>query len=223
MWYALVLLLYVIIILSRSDGALGVAVLFTPFLIFISYKPLNKANKRYFINLTFIAIIGFCLAGLYLEFTGKLAELLQKYANSKTGDSGRTQLFKNALNVFIENPIFGGGMGYYNDMSYESHTILRNFSFHSTVFTVLGCMGVVGVLAYVYYFYARFSIITEKNTTFNKLIFIGFAMFEAYGLVDTCEFSAIPQMITLTLIILITDMTNLKGERLPLLPNEWVK
>ena len=50
-------------------------------------------------------------------------------------------------------------------------------------------------------------------------MFIAFSMFECYGFIDVCEFITSPQMITITFLILITDLTNIKGneDSLPLI------
>ncbi len=210
-WSAMVALFYVAILLTKCDGALGVSVAYLPFMAFFVYRRLPKSSKKTFSNVLFLASLLACLCGIMLEKTGNFQPLVDKLLHAFEDDHGRSPLYRNAVNVFIKNPIFGGGMGYYNDFAYESGVALRNFNFHSTFFTVIGCMGSAGLLAYFYYFFARYRLITERNTSFNLFIFFAFTMFENHGFVDTCEFSTIPQMIVITLIILITDLTNIKG------------
>ena len=216
----MVLTFYVTIFLTKSDGALGISCVFLPILIFFVYKKLPKKQRQAFLSLIgFIAIIG-CLTIIALQYNGLLESYLASIKKSFKSDTGRSKLYRDAIQNFLKNPIFGVGLGYYNDASLNvAINPLSRFNFHSTFFTSLACMGSFGLLAYFYYFYKRYAIITERNTYFNKFMFIAFSMFECYGFIDVCEFITSPQMITITFLILITDLTNIKGNEnsLPLI------
>ena len=210
-WSVIILLFYFTIFSTKSDASLGISVTFLPFMVFIVYKKLSKHKRNMFFILLCAIGVCVCLACIALTLTGKMQEIIDKILKAFQSDSGRSKLYRDALSVFLENPLFGGGMGYYNDHILQTTTALRNFNFHSTFFTVIGCMGMFGFLAYVYYFHARYKILIECNTSFNVFMFIAFTMFVCHGFIDTSEFSTIPQMIVATIIMLITDLTNTKG------------
>lgn len=207
----IVFMLYVALYITSSEGSFGIAGVFLPILAFFVYKRANNQNKRRFNLFIFIGICSILLLLIGLEATDKmdkLTDLIDKFLNS--GDSGRTGLYKDAWRIFNDYPVFGAGFGYFNDYVYSTSTSsqLRLFNFHSTFFQVIGSMGLFGLVVYVYYFYARISILTERNSTFNLFAFFSFLLYSSYGFIDTVEFATIPGVLTITMIVLITEFSN---------------
>ena len=156
-----------------------------------------------------------CVAIVFLVVLyAKGYDFIREQFYSRTSESGRSPLYELALKLFKENPVFGAGLGYsdtgvYGD--YSPHNgALRIFNFHSTLFQVMGCTGVFGLIAYTVYFYKRYEVVLGKSSDFNLFIFFAFTMFECYGVIDTCEFNIIPCMLTLTLMITVTETENRK-------------
>lgn len=207
----IVLTLYVALYMTGSEGSFGIAGVFLPFLAFFVYIRTSKENKRRFNLFLFASVTAVVCCLILLEVTGKIEKLtsiIDKFL--KSGDSGRTKLYKDAWKIFNDYPVFGAGFGYFNDYVYSpsSSSQLRLFNFHSTFFQVIGSMGLFGLVVYFYYFYARISILTEKNNTFNLFAFFSFLLFASYGFIDTVEFATIPGVLTITLVILITEFAN---------------
>lgn len=206
-----VLLFYFSIFLTGSDGCLAISLAFLPILAFYTYKHINGVkNKKSFNFIIFLAISGVLSLLVAIYVLGKQSLIYELLSKVSSADSGRTQLYKDAWIIFKTSPLFGAGFGYHNHYLYSpiGGGGLRLFNFHSTLFQVMGSMGIAGILAYVFYFYQRYSVLTERNDKYHLFAFLSFTIAECYGFIDTLEFSTIPLMITLTLLILITEFCN---------------
>ncbi len=202
---------YFVVYMTGSDGCLGISVAFLPFLAFFVYKNLQGLNKKIFNFIIFLAIAGVLFGLILLTVLDKFHIITDIIDKASSGDSGRTELYLDAWRIFKENPLFGAGFGYHNHQFYSPVTgsgALRGHNSHSTLFQVLGSMGILGFVAYVYYYYHRYAILCKKNTCFNQFAFFSFTLCACYGFIDTTEFSTIPIMISLTLLILITEFDN---------------
>ena len=210
-----VLFFYYTIYLTGSDGSLGISLAFLPFLAYFVYvKMQDKKSKKLFNILIFIVAVGAFLALLVLCFIDKFNVIIDFLTEKISGESGRSKLYRDAWRIFLENPLFGAGFGYYNHNVYFPPDPTRLFNFHSTLFQVIGGLGIVGFLAYVYLYYNRLSILMAKGTAFNLFVTASFLMFACYGFIDTLEFSATPGMIILILLFLVTEFTNVReGDR----------
>jgi O-antigen ligase len=204
-----VLFFYFVIYLTGSDGCLGISIAFLPFLAFFVYKHLKGFNKKLFNAIIFLCIAG-VLAGLILLVLLDKFHIITDLIDKASSDSGRSELYHDAWRVFNECPLFGAGFGYHNHRLYSpiSSGGLRGHNSHSTLFQVLASMGIFGFVAYVYYFYHRYSILCKHNTRYHQFAFFSFTLCACYGFIDTVEFSTIPLMITLTLLVLITEFEN---------------
>ena len=201
---------------TGSDGCLGISAIFLPFLVFFCYSRSTGKNKKIFNFTVFLFACFVVIALIYLSATDKMFYITDVIEKATNGDSGRSKLYRDAWRVFNDNPVFGVGFGYYNSYLYSpvSSDQLRLFNYHSTLFQVLGSMGIFGFCAYFYYFYARISVLTQKNEDFNVFAFFSFVMFACYGFIDTVEFSTVPCVLTITMLILSTEFIN--AEETPL-------
>lgn len=208
-YISLVIAFYWTIYMTGSGGCLLVSGVFLPVLLICVYKHLKGKKQRFFLNFIFLAIIGALLTLIGLILINKyhiITDLINKEITS--GGTGREKLYMGAWNLFLEAPIFGGGLGYYNHHLIFSGSYGRGHNFHSTFFQVIGCMGVAGLLAYTFYFYRRYAVIMQQKRCFNIFIYLSFTMLECYGMVDTVEFSTIPAMIIITLMLLVTEFSS---------------
>lgn len=205
----IIIILYLGVILSQSDGVFLLMIFATPVMIFFCIFK-RFAEKK----ISFVVI--FILSALLITITYMV---IYGVINLPFIETSRKALFLDAQNWFNESPIFGNGLGHviYDKSQPGPDKHLRNINFHSTFYQVLATMGIVGFIAYFVYFASRILILTEKKTTFNMFMFIAFLLFECYGMVDTAEFNAIPLMTTLTLLIIAVDVANKKADKdLPL-------
>lgn len=205
--------LYGTLFLSGSDGSLAVCAVFTPILLVYGYFQMERTKKPIYIR--WLLIILLVAAVVILVFSDKFMEFINKVLNSVEDDSGRTGLYTDAIRLFKKYPVFGGGLGYYND-KYFNTIAYSFFNFHSTLFQVMGTMGIMGLVAYTVYFIARYRIITKKYTPYNLFAFFSFTLYTIYGFIDCLEFFLIPGMIMITLMIFSVELVNEKDNANPL-------
>jgi len=179
-----------------------------------------KPYKRREFTLIFIFLA--FLALILIFFILDPVELWNKVVESLYNDSNRTPLYMAAVDCFKKYPIFGVGLGFYNDrlMDVVIHNFseLTTFNFHSVIFEVMATMGIVGILAYGFYYYKRIRILGKNNSNKNFFLMFGFIGIELYAFIDTCEFVAVPIMIILTMLILFTEAGNKRDAFIEPLP-----
>lgn len=121
-------------------------------------------------------------------------------------DEARIKLFGVAIENFKNFPIFGTGLGYVGEFFDPAKGGM--YWYHSTPFQVLGSLGTVGVVAYLYQLYVRLRVCAGKFTQFNLYGFVSFAAFELMALVNPGDFSPIPFVVGLTLILTVMEQGN---------------
>lgn len=198
-----------------SDAVVGLIVFFTPLLLLYTFRNIKYTHKKkillLFVIFIIVAIIFFSMI-LYLKgYKYIFAKLDSSFSNN-----GRLALYKESLYLFIKYPIFGAGAGYMNYNTELLTSGIRTYNFHSTFFHVIATMGIIGFFAYLYYFVERFKIFMKKYNAFTFFMLTAFIMFECYGMVDTCEFNAIPLMSTLTVMLVVVEKTNKGNDFAPL-------
>lgn len=199
---------YLAMYLSKCDGCLAILCVFTPFMLLFLFIRTKQYRKR-------LIILGEVFAFLLIAFIiciikPQIVDTLLGYVLKKSSDDNlRSRLYREGWALFLKNPLFGAGMGYYNDLYFRPELGLINvYYFHSTLFQILGCLGLVGVFAYVYYFITRYRVLTEKNSSFNLYLFYSYTMITCYGFIDTCEFSIIPTLLFTTILIAVVEIAN---------------
>ncbi|MBQ3219774.1 MAG: O-antigen ligase family protein [Clostridia bacterium] len=222
-FFIMLVLLYLGVLLTNSDGVTGICLIFAPILAFFAYQKINRYNRPTYIKIIIVVVSILVIASvatiLFYGIDSLILALKPHFS-----DSSRTMIYQEALDLFSQYPVFGAGLGY---GKYEPEISLGIilYNFHSVIFHVLATMGMIGIIAYVFYYLARFKILMHKNTCFNLFMTMAFIMFECYAFIDTAEFNAIPLMSTLTVLFVVVELTNKKSndEPLPLLINYYNK
>ena len=215
LWAAIIALLYRAIYLTGSDGCLGVSLVALPVLCVYTYLYANKRLRFYLTGIVCLTVIFSCiLVAVSLINTGTLP-LVDKIKENLFVDSGRTNIYKTALDLFVKYPIFGAGIGYAPEDSTLGTSLILAYNFHSTFFHVIATMGGVGFITYVYYFYKRYRLLMQHHREFNVFMVMSFTFMEVYGMIDSCEFNIMPLMMIVTILLVVVEHNN-KTEELPL-------
>lgn len=219
--FVMLILCYLGIYLSHSDGALAVSLAFAPILALIIYFNADKRKKVFYIKAVLIASAIAIVCLILIATKRDLYAILLKYLDKVKTDNLRTGIYLHALDLFSKYPVFGVGLGYFapglNNPEETGHVISYLFSFHSTFFHVIATMGILGIIAYVIYYIARYKIILSKSTLLNLTCYISFSMMQVYGSIDGCEFHAFPILIYCTFMFIILEKHNKeKDNDLPL-------
>lgn len=220
--YAILLvLIYLGIFLSHSDGVLAISVCFIPVLAILGYQRTDDYHRKIFIRLALIICFAVIAVVFVYSLNHDIVALIIKIFNKVKTDNMRTALYMRALNLFSKNPVFGVSLGYFdgsliNPAEGETY-IVYLMSFHSTFFHLLATTGIVGLLSYVIYYIARYKIILNNNSTFNLTVFLSFTLYQIYGMISHEEFQMLPILLYATLLLLTTEKHNKeKDNDLPL-------
>ena len=184
-------------------GALGALISF----LFVLKINQGKARWKIFVP---CAIALAALAVVYFIYMDDINAHIMKLINiDDKGISGRDDLFREAVDVFKANPVFGAGLGF-DGVYYNQPEGMYFYWFHSTLFQIIGCTGAVGLAAYAVYYFVRYFIVLRhiEANTFAQFAFIGLLCFEAYSMIDTGTFIPYPIMVYVMLLTLCVEQTN---------------
>lgn len=193
---------YLAIVVSWSRGATLLAAIILPmFLVALLVK--SKGNlKNLLISLGVLLVLFAVAFGIFFD---KITEILKGILDQGIGDSGRFDLYKEAWQCFLNNPVFGAGIGF--DGNYYKINNMPMYWFHSTLFQIIGSMGLAGIAAYVWFYVARYKIVVKKDF-FNIFLLIGFIGFEGYSMIDTGTFVPVPIMMIVIILTAVLELTN---------------
>ena len=216
------ILSYAGVYLSKSDGSLMLSLLCLPVIVYFVLKHVNQKRRNHLIKGGLIFLMVVTVALIVICTKHDLASTIISYLKAFKLDSGRTPLFIEATQLFFKYPIFGVGLGYSNPNStipaVDGHIIAYLYNFHSTFFHTVATMGVVGLVAYVIYYIARYKILLKKCDFYRITAYLSFTVMQCYGMVDACEFHALPLLMFCTLLHVTTEKANNEQqiENLPL-------
>ena len=126
--------------------------------------------------------------------------LFGRLSESGFWSNGRLELYREGIDVFLRNPVFGAGFDYKSPL-YEE--MLPNSTgpsyYHSTFLQIPACLGLVGFFAYLYFYYWRYRIALTDLDGLKFAFLVGMLVFECYGFMDTVFFQ--PQGYFILLVI----------------------
>lgn len=179
------------IVFSGSRGGL-----ITLFLTLLAYYIvlLARGSKEHIIA---VHVLMFGALALMLANTKIISILYENFIQGGFGDldvfsTGRITLYKEAIEVFKEYPVFGAGW-----TTLEANNVDRIQVFHSTVFHTLAIGGVFGAIAVTVYVVASYQAMF-KNRKFNVLILgIPWTTTMIHGLFDNTVHMVIFTLLTI--------------------------
>ena len=192
-----------VVFVSASRG--GYLSMFLSFLIYVPYV-IKKTNKWGILNM----IYAFILVGLVLYELRLLVEIAYEIAIQGGFDdldsftSNRLTLYKHALDIYKEFPVFGGGWAAMTDIGNPD----RIQVFHSTLFHTLAVMGTFGLLGLFYYFYQTFKFLFTKRFVVKSLMLIGILVSQIHGLIDNTMYMIIYTLATLMIFSMLETIEN---------------
>ena len=212
------ILIYAAIFSTGSDGVTGIAVIFTPIIMFFTITSGKLKSNKYqvFVKICTALLSAIILAALVIILLDKQNELLDYVLIKLSNDNRRTELYLEAWDLFKKYPIFGVGQGYSPTESFLQYSFTITYNFHSSIVHVLATMGIVGAATYVYYFIARYRILMHQHLPVNLFAYFAFTMFEIYAAIDTAEFSPIPLLLGVTLLLVTVEQINVRSSTQPL-------
>lgn len=201
-------LLYAFVLMTSSDGCLGVTLVFTVAIAVYTYFVIKPKRRALYLNCVLsIALIGVLgILALSIFKTEYFNELLNKLFS----DTGRSNIYEQAFIDFKLDWLFGAGLFYpFIHSPYMQH------NYHSSFIHVLATTGVYGLICFVIYLVARLLVLAKNKTHFNFYMLLSFICYEAYATIDTGEF-VMTMILVIGTIALTEGVNKLPENELPL-------
>ena len=202
-YIALGIFQYVCLVLTFSRGGIifGIISGFIA-LIFTIIKAPNKKLHFFYIGLVILGVLI-----IYLCLMKQINTMFMALIDRGSGTSGRSNLYKEAWELFKAHPLFGVGKGYLGSLTRPS--AIGIYWFHSTVFQIIACMGIMGIAAYAYFYAVRLKILFKNiKNSFNLFCLAVMIGFEGYSLINTGTFVAYPCMALIIVMTLLLERTQ---------------
>ncbi len=195
---------YFAIVITRCAGGIVFGTAILP-LLFLYTIIKCKKSQRLTVVLGTLILVGVLIAVAVL----KIDVILELYnQKSSSGGSGRLKIYKHAIEVFVQWPIFGGGMGIKDAFTDELLSdALPMMYYHSTFFQAIGSTGIVGLIGYTIMAFMRMKTYVKKKV-FNIFLTIGFLGFAGYSMIDSGTVMPMPFCAILTFMLVLTEKYN---------------
>ena len=190
--YLAVLALCVFLSLSRQSMLCGTVI----FVICAIWVLIKSKGRGRIINIAIFVATALC-AGLVLILNGSVVEeVVNMLIENFFYGSGRSSLYEQAVEAFVNNPLFG--VGFYRDLVEDPGFIglpIMPDMYHNTVFQLIAVGGVFALIAYVIY-RVQTMISFIKNPT-NDRFYIGLTIFALLilSLLDNHIFYILPTLV----------------------------
>lgn len=135
------LFVYVVLLTGSRKSFLSIALIIVYWLVFVAFKEGGRSKLNGLIMFVLLAIIGYSALNVMLKDS---VLILRLYDLFRSGDKTRKGMYKAAIELFMQNPVFGIGFNNYRILSgYGTYS-------HSTYAEALACTGIVGAFLYFY-------------------------------------------------------------------------
>ncbi len=180
--------------LSRAGllSFLATSVLLILFM-FIKYEHKLVLFVNLIVGILIASVVGYFAREYFIEIWNRL-ELFG------LDDTGRIEIWYDAIDKFKASPIFGGGF-----FAREAENELRMF--HNTILHTLACFGIVGGIGLLIQFVSVLRVFLHKINQEKAILFIALIGVNIHGMVDNIYF--MPQyMIIMFIIIAVVENAN---------------
>ncbi len=188
---------FALVILSGSRGSILFSVVtLPPLLLYAMWK--TESKPTYFTSVSVMFLLSMLLI---VKFNEQINPVIMSILNKGMSSSGRVEyIYPEAVELFKQNPIFGGGWGY--KLTNNMAGFPQPYLFHSTFYQFLANMGIVGVAFLAIFFIWRYlSVIPLRKNYAAVALTVSVFLFDAYSLIDTSFFN--PSLFIITTLMLL--------------------
>lgn len=202
---------YLAILMTDSRGGMifGAVELLLCILMFAFYD--KKRRLSYLIICLVGAVLALVLVTRLLPLISHtLNRLVSGVMGFLVGDPNeiRTLHYARGINDFLNNPIFGTGLGYMGNRDVFESKAFALCWYHCEPIQIAASFGLVGIAAYLYQFVKRNLLLWEKTSLFNITVFISYIGLEMMSLVNPGVFCPMPYVLLITLFFVIVEKKN---------------
>jgi len=206
-WLLTGLVMYLAMLLSSSRGGMLFGTI-ELMLCVVFVLLADKKRRLVYLGVAAAATVAvvLCLPLLVPFFWPTIYRLLQSVIN---GDQEiRMQLYRRAVQDFLNHPVFGVGMGWMGNRDIHPSKEFALCWYHNAPLQIIGSMGVLGAAAYLYQYITRVRIFLRRRATkFRLTLFIAWAGLEMMSLVNPGVFVPLPYLLILTVLVVVAEKT----------------
>ncbi|UKI50242.1 MAG: O-antigen ligase family protein [Clostridium sp.] len=173
------------------------------------YDKKHLIRKKWFLlDLDFFVISILLTVQISVGIPKLLEDIRKCLFFNDLNDSGRKELWIDAINMWKKNPMnimFGGGLVSEFYIVQSFHGITEVFKvYHSTFFETLACFGIVGVLFLSVHLFEKYHQLLRLDRSTAGLILISYITVGLYGMIDN-TYSMYYYMVPLVIIMATFD------------------
>ncbi|MEK7452794.1 MAG: O-antigen ligase family protein [Patescibacteria group bacterium] len=163
-----ILVMLLALLFTFSRGAyfgLILSLIFIIGLYFFYFKI--KLNKKFFLFTPVVVVM------LLLSFSNSVfgERFSSSFSLSDISNTGRIQIWKTSIDIFLDNPIFGVGLGNLPIFFDPTTSVKSPINAHNTYLDILSELGLIGFLLFIGFFIYSFIFLSYKKDHFNFLRF----------------------------------------------------
>ncbi|PKL00778.1 MAG: hypothetical protein CVV56_04735 [Tenericutes bacterium HGW-Tenericutes-1] len=187
-WIPVAIFQMLMLLFTISRGGIVAFIGLFPILVFMTlYK-----SHRWWKILVLVVVTGLVFAGIVWAGLDLFSALFERFSVLLLDDTGRIEIWVDALAKFKEHPLFGAGI--------FAREGTRDYNmYHNTFLHVLATMGIIGAGSLVIQLFQQFKITLGKFKVENFFLAAALLGAHAHGLVDNVYL--MPQFMILMLLI----------------------
>ena len=161
---------------------------------------LIRSDKKKRIQFLYVGI-GFAVLMILAIIFGlnKLKTAWNLIFHDGMADSGRLELYREAIGCFFEFPVFGTGLTYRG--TFDMYDDTGMYMFHNVILQIAGSMGFVGIVCFVYYYFRLFQTVFEEMNFFGYMVIAMLIGFYGYNMLNTGGTTGYPHLAYVAVVI----------------------
>ncbi len=194
---------------SRGGMIFGIIELLMCIVMFVLY---DKRRRLAYIIICICIVVGFLIfAPQITEFlTYTIKRIFNALNGILLGENTETRVahYARGIEDFINQPIFGTGLGYMGNRDIFDNVKGSLCWYHCEPIQIAASFGVVGLIAFGYQFIKRNLLIWKRQTLFNITVFLSYISLELMSLVNPGIFCPLPYLMLITLFMVVVEKIN---------------
>lgn len=206
-WGGIITYVFVLLSLSRTSILFATPILILCIIFLCVYKHKHRRQVRLY---TLILTTGVIFACIFLREIINTA--FDEIIRVGLDDSGRFEYYKDGLEKFFNNPLFGAGFGNSHGTN-DKFIISAPEYFHNTIVQILASCGIIGFGAYVYHRYQTVKLFMKARTPYAFFTGMSILALLLTSLLDIHLFNIFPTIIYSTMLCIFERYTLFREEK----------
>ena len=203
----LVTYVFVLLSLSRTSILFATPILILCLLFLCIYNHKRRRQIRLY---TVVFITGVIFVSIFLRDV--IDKAFDEIIRVGLDDNGRFEYYKDGLEKFFNNPLFGAGFGNSHGTN-DRFVISAPEYFHNTIVQILASCGVIGFGAYVYHRVQTVKLFVKERSPYAFFMGMSILALLLTSLLDIHLFNIFPTIIYSTMLCIFERYTQFLKEK----------